>query len=159
MNEPCRFSHAIGGFLREPMARCPQRRQLHMLISVATSWSRLSERCTNLAAMIYHFTVEATSDEFFPQWASGNQVIDIFGRKALLGGPLGFCFIDGNHTEEFAQRDFENCDEYLVSGGLLLFDDSGDEYNWEVKRVVLRIKEGERYEVVAKNPNYLFRKK
>jgi hypothetical protein len=105
------------------------------------------------------FTIEATSDEFFAQWETGAQASDVFGRSVGLGGPLGFCFIDGNHTEEYASRDFEHCDQYLLPGGFLLFDDSGDASSWDVKKVIRRIKRDQRYEVVAKNPNYLVRKK
>jgi hypothetical protein len=105
------------------------------------------------------FTIEATSDEFFPRWEQGDKVSDVFGRDVLLGGPLGFCFIDGNHSEAYVLRDFEHCDRYLLPGGLILFDDSGDESDWEVKKIIRRIKRGGRYEVVAKNPNYLLRKK
>jgi predicted O-methyltransferase YrrM len=105
------------------------------------------------------FTIEATSDEFFSHWQHGDKVPDIFRRDVLLGGPLGFCFIDGNHSEAYALRDFEYCDQHLISGGLILFDDSGDESSWEVKKVIRHIKRDGRYEVVAKNPNYLLRKK
>lgn len=102
--------------------------------------------------------IEATSDEFFDKWASHETVTDVFGQTRSLGGSLGFCFIDGNHSEEYAQRDYEHCDQYLVPGGLILFDDSNDESDWDVKRVIRRIKRDGRYAVVAKNPNYLVRK-
>jgi predicted O-methyltransferase YrrM len=105
------------------------------------------------------YTIEATADEFFDAWAKADHVDDVFGRGVELGGPIGFCFIDGNHTEEYAQSDFSHCDRFLVPGGLILFDDSGDESDWEVRKVVERIKAGDRYEVIAKNPNYLVRKK
>lgn len=104
-------------------------------------------------------TVEVFSDEFFELWSRGAKRIDIFGRECVLGGPVSFCYIDGNHSYEFARRDFENCNRYLEPGGFILFDDSGDGTGWEVCRVikeVLRLKE---YELVAANPNYLFRKK
>jgi predicted O-methyltransferase YrrM len=104
-------------------------------------------------------TIEATSDEFFRRWSAGERASDIFGRAVTLGGPLGFCFIDGNHTEEHALRDFRNCDRHLVPGGLILFDDSSDESEWEVRKVIRRIKRSDRYEVVARNPNYLVRKR
>src|SRR4029077_14875914 len=100
-------------------------------------------------------SIEATSDELFEASSKGREMYDIFGRSAQLGGPLGFCFIDGNHTEEYALRDFRHCDEFLVPGGLILFDDSNDESDWEVKKVIQRIKVDPRYEIVAKNPNYL----
>jgi predicted O-methyltransferase YrrM len=104
-------------------------------------------------------TIEATSDEFFEAWRAGERRMDVFGREVQLGGPIGFCFIDGNHTEEFAQRDFVNCDRHLVPGGLILFDDSSDEADWAVRKVIARVKRDSRYEVRAKNPNYLVRKK
>jgi Methyltransferase domain len=104
------------------------------------------------------YAIEATADEFFDAWSSERVATDIFGRSVTLGGGLGFCFIDGNHTEEYARRDFENCDRHLVAGGLILFDDSGDESDWEVRNVIRSIKSDPRYEVVAKNPNYLVRK-
>jgi predicted O-methyltransferase YrrM len=104
------------------------------------------------------FTIEATSDEFFRAWGEGKHVVDVFGRDVSLGGELGFCFVDGNHSEEYVLRDFANCDRYLLPGGLILFDDSGDETTWDVRKVIRRIKHDDRYEVLAKNPNYLVRK-
>ena len=56
--------------------------------------------------------------------ASGRRS-DVFGRSFQLGGPISFCYIDGNHTDDLAKRDFENCDRYLEKGGFVLFDDSG----------------------------------
>jgi predicted O-methyltransferase YrrM len=104
------------------------------------------------------FTIEATSDEFFVAWREGARVEDVFGRLAELGGPLGFCFIDGNHQEEFVQRDFEHCDEQLLPGGLILFDDSTPEAIGDASTVVRRVARDSRYEVVARNPNWLLRK-
>ena len=44
-------------------------------------------------------TIEALSDEFTLQlWESGVKVTDVFHRPAQLGGPISFCFIDGNHS-------------------------------------------------------------
>jgi len=40
-----------------------------------------------------------------------------------------------------------------------LFDDSGDNTHWEVRHVVSEVMASGRYEVIANNPNYLFRKK
>lgn len=105
------------------------------------------------------FTVEATSDEFFAAWREGCRVEDVFGRPTELGGPLGFCFIDGNHQEEFVQRDFEHCDEHLLPGGLILFDDSTPEAIGEASIVVRRVARNRSYEVVARNPNWLLRKR
>ena len=105
------------------------------------------------------FTIEATSDEFFQSWQDQASVEDVFGRSVGLGGPLGFCFIDGNHQEEFVQRDFENCDGCLLPGGLILFDDSTPEAVGDASKVVRRVAANERYELVARNPNHLFRKR
>jgi Methyltransferase domain len=104
------------------------------------------------------YTVEKLSDEFFEAWSQGETVQDVFGRDLKLGGPLSFCYIDGNHSYEFAKRDFQNCDAVLEKGGFILFDDSADESQWEVRRVITEIKARRDYEVVKRNPNYLVRK-
>jgi hypothetical protein len=103
--------------------------------------------------------VEATSDELFAMWRDRRRVRERFGREVTLGGPLSFVFIDGNHTEEYAMRDFLNSDEHLMPGGLLLFDDSDDADGWAIRRVVREVERSGRYEVVAKNPNHLVRKR
>jgi hypothetical protein len=105
------------------------------------------------------FSIELSSDEFFAAWAKRETRTDVFGRECTLGGPLSFCYIDGNHSYEYAKRDFEHCDEVLERGGFVLFDDSGDGSGWEVCRVVAEVVASGRYEVIAKNPNYLFRKR
>ena len=102
------------------------------------------------------FAVEMLSDEFFDAWRAGGEVTDLFGRKLGLGGPVSFCYIDGDHSYECARRDFENADEFLVTGGFILFDDSADGSQWEVCRVIEEIKAAGAYTVVARNPNYLF---
>lgn len=104
-------------------------------------------------------TIECFSDEFFRRWFENEKTVDVFGRPVTLGGEISFCYIDGNHTYEFAKRDFENTDRALVSGGFILFDDSGDGSLWEVNRLTREIASGHRYELVSRNPNYLFRKK
>ena len=76
-----------------------------------------------------------------------------------LGGDIGFCYIDGNHTYDFARRDFENTDRALVKGGFILFDDSSDDSHWEVNRLVREIAAGSDYALISKHPNYLFRKR
>lgn len=106
----------------------------------------------------FPYTLEMLSEEFFALWRAGQKSEDVFGRTVELGGPISFAFIDGNHSYEFAKRDFENCDEFLESGGFILFDDSADGTEWEVCKVVKEIEKLDRYEVVVKNPNYLFRK-
>jgi hypothetical protein len=104
-------------------------------------------------------TVECFSDEFFRRWFANERVVDVFDRPVALGGQFGFCYIDGNHTYEFARRDFENADRALLPGGFLLFDDSWDGSGWEVNQLVREIAAGKEYELVLQNPNYLFRKK
>ncbi len=105
------------------------------------------------------YTIEMFSDELFAAWKERQEVSDLFGRSLLLGGPIGFCYIDGNHTYAYAKRDFENCDEFLVEGGFILFDDSADGSGWEVCKVVEEVVRSDRYELVTKNPNYLFKKR
>jgi hypothetical protein len=104
------------------------------------------------------YTIECFSDEFFDRWNKKEKSKDIFGREIDLGGSISFAYIDGNHTYDFAKRDFENTDKWLEKGGFILFDDSGDFSNWEVKKVISELKQSGRYEVVAANPNYLVRK-
>lgn len=105
-------------------------------------------------------TIELYSEELFEAWAANQTVSDVFGRSTKLGGTLSFCYIDGNHSYASAKRDFENCDKFLVQGGYILFDDSGDNSVWrDVGKVAKEVEATGRYELVIKNPNYLFRKK
>jgi hypothetical protein len=105
------------------------------------------------------YTIEVFSDEFFELWARHANVDDVFGREIRLGGPISFCYIDGNHTYDFAKRDFENTDRWLEPGGFILFDDSADGSGWEVCGVVSEVLKSGRYEKIANNPNYLVRKR
>lgn len=105
------------------------------------------------------FTIECFSDEFFRRWFENEKTVDVFGRPITLGGNISFRYIDGNHTYEFAKRDFENTDRALVPGGFILFDDSGDDSHWEVNQLTREIASGRQYELVSSDPNYLFRKK
>ena len=105
------------------------------------------------------FTIEQLSDDFFDLWGTSSTTNDVFNRSIKLGGDIAFCFIDGNHQYEFAKRDFMNTDMYLISGGFVLFDDSGDGTDWDVNRLAREIERDERYETIARNPNYLFRKR
>jgi hypothetical protein len=104
------------------------------------------------------YTVELFSDEFFQAWDAKQVRSDVFGRELPLGGPLAFCFIDGNHTYDFARRDFENTDRHLVPGGFILFDDSGDGAYEGLSQLMGEIAKTGRYELIAHNPNYFFRK-
>jgi hypothetical protein len=106
------------------------------------------------------YTVEMLSDEFFKAWSQKQATTDVFGRSIQLGGPISFCYIDGNHDYDFAQRDFANCDQFLEKGGFILFDDSADGTMFEgLGKLMNEVKATGKYELVIKNPNYLFRKK
>jgi hypothetical protein len=105
------------------------------------------------------FPFEMLSNEFFSRWRNAEVASDVFGRPLELGGPISFCFIDGNHSYECARKDFENCDEFLSPGGFILFDDSADGSGWEVCGVVAEVADSGRYDLIAKNPNYFFRKR
>ncbi len=104
------------------------------------------------------FTIEHFSDDFFKLWNEKKMEMDVLGREVQLGGKISYAYIDGNHTYEYAKRDFENVDKYLEIGGFILFDDSADYSGWEVNRVAQEVKKSGKYEVVLKNPNYLFKK-
>lgn len=100
-----------------------------------------------------------SSDEFFVQWAEQQTLTDVFGKVRDLGGPIGFCFIDGHHEYEYARRDWENADRYLISGGFILLDDSADHLSSGRHRLAREKLQDGNYEFVFKNPNYLFRKR
>ena len=104
------------------------------------------------------YTIEQFSDDFFKLWSEEKLVTDVIGRKVQLGGKISFAYIDGNHTYEYAKRDFENVDKYLEIGGFILFDDSADYSDWEVCQVIEEIKKGGKYEIIIHNPNYLVKK-
>ncbi|MFJ3647073.1 class I SAM-dependent methyltransferase [Streptomyces murinus] len=74
-------------------------------------------------------------------------VIALVGRSpqvaAVWGGPLGFVFIDGGHTDEHATADYEGWAPYLADGGLLaihdVFPDPKDEFTGQAPyRIYLR---------------------
>jgi hypothetical protein len=56
------------------------------------------------------------------------------------------------------RRDFEGVDRHLEADGFILFDDSADASGFEVNRLMKEIAATPRYELVMKNPNYLFRR-
>ena len=49
--------------------------------------------------------------------------------SAQVGDKLQLCFIDGEHTDEAALRDFKFCYETLASDGAIVFHDSQITYN------------------------------
>lgn len=103
------------------------------------------------------FTIEMTSDEFFDCWRKQGHLKDVLGRQVFLGGPLSFCYIDGNHTYEYVKRDFLSSDALLEVGGFILFDDS-TLLEFDVYKLMPEIVSSGRYELIAANPYHLFRK-
>jgi hypothetical protein len=103
------------------------------------------------------FTFEMTSNEFFEAWEKRQNHADVLGRTFELGGPFSFCYIDGNHTYEYAKQDFLHCDSYLEPGGFILFDDStlGE---FSLHKLMPEIIAMSRYRLVAANPYHLFQK-
>jgi hypothetical protein len=105
------------------------------------------------------YSFELSSDDFFSAWNHKEYKNDIFGREIRLGGKISFCYIDGEHKYEFVKRDFENADLSLNVGGFILFDDSSDGTDWVgVSKLMKEIKKRGNYELILKNPNYLFKK-
>jgi len=103
-------------------------------------------------------TVESTADAFFEAWAAAREVDDVFGRRVRLGGPLAFVYVDGLHDREHVMQDWRHADAFLEPGGFVLFDDSWDGAGWGACTVMPDVLASGRYELVAKNPNYFFRK-
>ena len=83
--------------------------------------------------------------------------MDVLGRPWTLGGPISFCYIDGNHTCEYAKRDFLNCDSRLDTGGFILFDDFtlGE---FSLNKLMPEITKLRQYRLVAMNPYHLLLK-
>lgn len=104
------------------------------------------------------YTIECYSDEFFELWNNNSHTRDVFGRDISLGGKIGFCYVDGNHTYNFAKRDFENTHQNLALGGFILFDDSSDWSGFELQVLIREILQRRDYRLVSNKPNYLFQK-
>lgn len=81
---------------------------------------------------------------------------DFFAR--FIEKPLSFAYVDGDHRYEQAKRDFLNVDRWLVPDGFILFDDTADEGNFGCVKLMPDVKATGRYELVMKNPNYLWKK-
>jgi hypothetical protein len=103
------------------------------------------------------FTIEMTANDFFDAWKDRKNCADVLGRTLNLGGPLSFCYIDGNHTYEYAKQDFLHCDSYLENGGFMLFDDS-TLAEFSLHKLMPEIMALRRYRLVAENPYHLFQK-
>ena len=104
------------------------------------------------------YTIEEFSDDFFESWKNDELRVDVFEREIQLGGKISFCYIDGNHTYDFAKRDFENVSQHLDVGGCILFDDSFDMTPFGLTALMKEIMKDERYVLVMRNPNYMFKK-
>ncbi|MDR3596507.1 class I SAM-dependent methyltransferase [Clostridium sp.] len=104
------------------------------------------------------YALDVSSDTFFDSWGEKSICKDLFDRDIALGGQISFAYIDGNHKYDFVERDFNNCDKYLENNGFILFDDSADFTEWEVRNVIKKVKKTNRYKIIMKNPNYLFQK-
>jgi hypothetical protein len=109
----------------------------------------------------YHqpYAVEGYSHPFLARWAAGEQVTDVLGRQVTLGGPLAFVYIDGAHTYEAASGDFRGVEPFLQPGAYVFFDDTGEAWGPEMARVVREVQGHPQYELIARTPNYLFRKR
>jgi hypothetical protein len=103
------------------------------------------------------FTFEMNSNEFFDAWKERKTCEDVLGRTHNLGGSFSFCYIDGNHTYEYAKQDFLHCDSYLEDGGFILFDDSTLP-EFSLHKLMPEIKTMGHYRLVAQNPYHLFQK-
>jgi predicted O-methyltransferase YrrM len=105
------------------------------------------------------YSVQCTSSAFFDRWERNEEATDVFGRTVKLGGAISFAYIDGDHALEVAQKDFASVAKRLLPGGLVLVDDSakGLPYGSSAMMGILTARED--FEVVARNPNYLLRKK
>lgn len=103
------------------------------------------------------YAIEMFSDEFFSCYESGKEMIDIYGRN-LPKSNFSFAYIDGNHTYDFARRDFINTDKFLDVGGFVLFDDSSDTNPFGLTKLMREVCQMPRYALIEKNPNYLFKK-
>lgn len=102
---------------------------------------------------------EFTSQEFFMLWNSNKACDDIFGHHVQLGGPIGFAYIDGDHSLEAATHDFEQVDAHLISGGFILLDDSADYLPFGSATLMKRLKQDNRYRIVSRMPHYLLQKR
>ena len=103
-------------------------------------------------------TFEMLSDEFFEKWDANAAAPSLFYGEVILGGDIGFCFIDGSHTYDQTKKDFMNTDRHLITDGFILFDDSADYSSLGCHKFVKELQKDGRYRLIMKNPNYLFQK-
>ncbi|MBI4962249.1 MAG: class I SAM-dependent methyltransferase [Desulfomonile tiedjei] len=106
------------------------------------------------------YGVEMFSGPFFEAWQERKVLNDVTGRPVQLGGGISFCFVDGGHDYPVVKQDFDNVHKLLDKGGFILFDDSSMFSPFQgVRKVVHEVKFSPDYELVMRNPNYMFRKK
>jgi len=105
------------------------------------------------------YSVEDYSHGFLRRWAAKEQVTDVLGRPVTLGGALSFVYIDGAHTYEAASGDFYGVDPFVLPGGYVFFDDTGEAWGPEMAQVVQEVQRHPHYELIARTPNYFFRKR
>lgn len=109
----------------------------------------------------YHVphSIEEYSHKFLARWAAREFATDVLGQSVQLGGPLSFVYIDGAHTYEAASGDFLGAHPHVLPGGYVFFDDTGEAWGPEMARVVREVQQHPQYELIARTPNYLFRKR
>jgi len=103
-------------------------------------------------------TFNITSDAFFELFEKGKTSKDIFNRDVSLDRKISFAYIDGDHSYEYAKKDFLNVDKHLLLNGYILLDDSIDGTSFGSAYLMKEIKKNKSYKVVYKNPNYLIQK-
>jgi hypothetical protein len=111
-----------------------------------------------LSASNLPHTFEMKSNDFFEMYRTKNVSTDLFGNEVSLGGKFSFVYIDGEHSYESVKSDFNNVNQFLMSGGFVLFDDSADGVNMGSAKFMTEMKNNKEYALVEKNPNYLFKK-
>ncbi len=104
-------------------------------------------------------TFYGTSKQFFDGWKNGAVIESVFGNPAAGGGAIAFIYIDGDHAYESAKQDFEMALPFLVSGSFVLLDDSGDGMPFGSAKFAKELHKTSSLELVATNPNYLFKVK
>lgn len=104
------------------------------------------------------FGVRGYSGEVMEKWRRGETVEDVFGRSIDLGGDIAFAYIDGDHTYEGALSDFNDVNEFLLPGGVILFDDSAQGSGRGCERVAAEVANRPDFRLIGRNPNYLVEK-
>lgn len=104
------------------------------------------------------FTCHSDSILFLEKWKNAGPITDIFGREVQLGGAIAFAYIDGNHAYQHVRQEFEKIDPLMAKGGFILFDDSDDRSPFGSATVAKEVLKKPTYQLIDKNPNYLFQK-